>query len=167
MTLNEKEEALLEFLNTECDHLECANCPLDKLREGTYKNCNELCANDPLRAYAALEEYRKTKRANALFEEQVSRCRSVLCSKGEEYATEDEFHNFRVAASMLGMPMIIALAGMMAKHTVSLYDMCCSGKKYPLALWEEKITDHLNYLFLLNDMVRTEKTGVLQKNEIK
>ena len=43
-----------------------------------------------------------------------------------------------------------ALAGMMAKHIISIYDMCFSDRKtFELAVWEEKITDSLNYLFLL------------------
>lgn len=42
----------------------------------------------------------------------------------------------------------------MAKHTVSVYDMAESGQLYPIELWQEKITDHINYLFLLNAIVR-------------
>ena len=43
-----------------------------------------------------------------------------------------------------------ALAGMMAKHIISIYDMCFTDRKtFELAVWEEKITDSLNYLFLL------------------
>lgn len=43
---------------------------------------------------------------------------------------------------------------MMSKHTVSVYDMCESGEQYPIHLWQEKITDSINYLLLLNAMVR-------------
>ena len=45
---------------------------------------------------------------------------------------------------------------MMAKHTVSVYDMCESGEQYPVELWQEKITDSINYLLLLNAMVRED-----------
>ena len=45
-------------------------------------------------------------------------------------------HNFKVAASLQGIYPEQALAGMMAKHTVSIYDMCHSVKAYPLVLWE-------------------------------
>ena len=92
-----------------------------------------------------------------LLEEQMERSRSVLCSKGKEYATEDRLHNFKVAAALEGKTPEQALAGMMAKHTVSIYDMCESREHYPTATWEEKITDHINYLLLLNAIVR-EKT---------
>lgn len=45
---------------------------------------------------------------------------------------------------------------MMAKHTVSIYDMCNSGLKYPIELWNEKITDHINYLLLLRAIIEEE-----------
>lgn len=93
---------------------------------------------------------------NTLLEEQIERCRAVLVGKAKEYATSDRLHNFRVAASLQDCSPVQALAGMMAKHTVSVYDMCASGEKYPMELWQEKITDSLNYLFLLNALVREE-----------
>lgn len=88
----------------------------------------------------------------ALLEAQLDLCRSVLVRKADEYATEDRLHNFKVAAELQDCTPIGALAGMMAKHTVSIYDMCAGadrGIKYPLPLWREKITDHINYLLLL------------------
>lgn len=97
-----------------------------------------------------------SKTFDALFEEQVDRCRSVLCNKALEYATEDRLHNFRVAANLEGRTPEQALAGMMAKHTVSVYDMCEATRHevFPVELWEEKITDSINYLLLLSAMVR-------------
>ena len=55
-----------------------------------------------------------------------------------------------------------ALGGMMVKHTTSVYDMIASGKEYPLSLWNEKITDHINYLLLLKTTVvaSLEKTNI-------
>ena len=89
-----------------------------------------------------------------LFEDQVNRSRAVLVYKAKDYATEHRLHNFKVAAALEGKTPEQALAGMMAKHTVSLYDMAESGQPYPIELWQEKITDHINYLFLLNAIVR-------------
>ena len=89
-----------------------------------------------------------------IFEEQVERSRIMLVNKASEYATEDRLHNFKVAAALEGKTPEQALAGMMAKHTVSVYDMAESGLAYPIELWQEKITDHINYLFLLNAIVR-------------
>lgn len=74
----------------------------------------------------------------------------TLMNKAKEYATGgDRLHNFKVAASVQGISPKAALAGMMAKHTVSVYDMIGSGEDYPMELWEEKIKDSINYLFLL------------------
>lgn len=97
-----------------------------------------------------------SERFEKLLDEQLELCRSVLCSKAAEYATEDRLHNFKVAAAVRGNDPKQALAGMMAKHTVSVYDMCASGRDYPMELWQEKITDSINYLLLLNALVRDE-----------
>ena len=55
---------------------------------------------------------------------------------------------------MQGCSQERALAGMMAKHIVSLYDMCyADGETFDMDTWDEKITDSLNYLFLLRGIV--------------
>ena len=52
-----------------------------------------------------------------------------------------------------------ALVGMMAKHIVSLYDMCyAKNTSFTKELWDEKITDSLNYLFLLAAIIKEEGT---------
>ena len=44
---------------------------------------------------------------------------------------------------------------MLAKHVVSLYDMCFAERTcYGMETWDEKITDSLNYLFLLKAIVK-------------
>ena len=81
----------------------------------------------------------------------------TLRNKAKEYATDgDRLHNFKVAADVQGISPTAALAGMMAKHTVSVYDMIGTGEVYPLALWEEKIKDSINYLFLLWALLNEE-----------
>lgn len=92
--------------------------------------------------------------------EQFSKCRDIMVVKAKEYATEDRLHNFKVAAGLQGVSNKQALAGMMAKHTVSVYDMCLSGKDYPIEQWEEKITDSINYLLLLRAMVKEDKEQI-------
>ena len=53
------------------------------------------------------------------------------------------------------MRILGGLAGMMAKHIISLYDMCFDDVgSYDMDTWEEKITDSLNYLFLLKAVVK-------------
>lgn len=91
-----------------------------------------------------------------VIEGQIGLCKSILINKAKEYATEDRLHNFKNAAGMMGCDPKEALAGMMAKHTISVYDMCRSGQTYPMPLWEEKITDHINYLLLLKAAVVEE-----------
>lgn len=91
----------------------------------------------------------KADRFEGVLDAQIKRVRDVLVVKATEYATEDRLANFRKAADLLGIGMPQALAGMMVKHTVSIYDMVGTGKPYSMEMWDEKITDHINYLILL------------------
>lgn len=93
---------------------------------------------------------------NEIVKKQVTTCLDILVLKAEEYATEDRLHNFKIAASVQNVTPVQALGGMMAKHTVSVYDMIKSGNDYPIDLWNEKITDHINYLLLLSALIREE-----------
>ena len=45
---------------------------------------------------------------------------------------------------------------MLAKHLVSLSDMCTDGNDYTLERWAEKITDSINYLLILRAVVEEE-----------
>ncbi len=86
---------------------------------------------------------------NEIINTQISRSLDTLVMKAKEYATEDRLHNFKTAAVMQNCTPEQALAGMMTKHTVSVYDMCNTGQTYSMAMWDEKITDNINYLLLL------------------
>jgi hypothetical protein len=101
---------------------------------------------------------------NNVVEEQLTRCTNILIKKADEYATEDRLHNFKVAAALRDSTPIQALSGMMVKHTVSVYDMCDSGEVFPIELWNEKITDSINYLLLLRALVE-EGPAVLQNTD--
>lgn len=94
---------------------------------------------------------------NKVVDEQLNLCRSLLCTKGEEYdrSSNDRFHSFKVAAALQGETPMQALAGMLAKHTVSIYDLINEGN-HDLAIWDEKITDHINYLLLLKGLIMDE-----------
>jgi len=98
----------------------------------------------------------KTEQFNTIIEEQQKRCVDILVNKAKEYATEDRLHNFKVAAELQMTTPINALAGMLSKHTVSIYDMCRSNETYPQEMWDEKITDHINYLLLLKALTVEE-----------
>ena len=93
---------------------------------------------------------------NKILESQLDYCKQLLITKNIEYKGElDRLHTFKVAAEMQGCNNKQALAGMMAKHTASVYDMC-KGGEYSIEKWEEKITDHINYLLLLKAIVIEE-----------
>lgn len=138
----------------------CGNCGRDNQLQDT--DVCVRCKMDPFREWVPKDVAdtnvgrigMDTETFEQLMEEQIRRSRDVLCSKAKEYATADRLHNFRVAAALQGCTPIQALSGMMSKHTVSVYDMCESGKDYPIDLWQEKITDSINYLLLLNALVR-------------
>ena len=67
---------------------------------------------------------------------------------------------FKAAAALQHTTPQRALAGMLAKHIVSLYDMCFAEETvYPMDTWDEKITDSLNYLFLLKAIVKEGHTN--------
>ena len=91
-----------------------------------------------------------------LFEEQMARCESILLTKRDEYATADVLSNFKSAAGLIRSTPRAALAGMMLKHTVSIYDMCREPEPRGMDVWDEKITDHINYLILLKACLTEE-----------
>lgn len=91
----------------------------------------------------------------------LNRTENVLVVKAREYATDaDRLHNFKVAAALQGCNPAQALGGMMAKHTVSIFDMIQSGSTYPREVWDEKITDHINYLVLLRAIVEADAQDI-------
>ena len=94
---------------------------------------------------------------STIISEQQERSSDVLVSKNRGYATEDRLHSFRVAAELGDTSLRQALAGMMAKHTVSIYDMCKSSDEHSIAVWNEKITDHINYLLILRAVIEDER----------
>lgn len=97
-----------------------------------------------------------SEKFNKVCEDQIQRCTDLLGIKANEYATHDRLHSFKAAASMTRTTPKQALLGMWAKHLISVIDMVNSGKEYPMALWDEKITDTINYLLLLKALVIEE-----------
>ena len=94
---------------------------------------------------------------DAVFDEQVRLCADTMQRKTREYTGDDadRLGAFKAAAALQHTTPERALAGMLAKHFVSLYDMCFSERvEYDMDTWNEKITDSLNYLFLLKAIVK-------------
>ena len=72
-----------------------------------------------------------------LFADQVMKCEETLQNKRKEYTgdNQDRLSSFKVAASLQG---------------------CTPQRAFKKELWDEKITDSLNYLFLLAAIIREE-----------
>ncbi len=97
---------------------------------------------------------------NKVLGETFARVSSVLVRKADEYADDtDRLRNFKQAAHLQDISPIQALSGMMAKHTVSVYDYMALDESPSLEQWDEKIIDHLNYLILLRALVVEELMG--------
>lgn len=86
----------------------------------------------------------------------IAHCGETLFQKHKEYATEDDFHIFNVAAVLQGVTPEQALIGMMDKHVVSVHDLVnehAEGRQVAAETWREKICDNINYLLILWAMV--------------
>ena len=83
-----------------------------------------------------------------------------MCSKSKEYARgDDKLYNFKKSAQQDGITPAEALRGMDLKHRTSITDMLDDLLKdvtHPQEMWEEKITDHVNYMFLLLALLAEE-----------
>lgn len=87
------------------------------------------------------------------------RCTRVMHSKSQEYSpNEDRLENFKVSGQEDNISPEDALWGMLRKHLTSLGMMCraitYSAAYSPQKVWEEKLTDAHNYLFLLEALVK-------------
>ena len=99
----------------------------------------------------------KRKEFGVVLEQQLARITSILGAKTEEYATDaDQLSNIRESASLQHTTMRNAVAGMLSKHTVSIFAMCRDPKTHTLAQWDEKITDHIIWLILLRACIVEE-----------
>ena len=89
-------------------------------------------------------------------------CADTLKRKTKEYTGDDvdRLGAFKAAAALQHTTPERALAGMLAKHIVSLYDMCFAENTcFDMSTWDEKITESLNYLFLLKAIVKEGHTN--------
>lgn len=90
-----------------------------------------------------------------VLEARLKKARETLAFKVKEYATEaDRFHNFRVAGRIAGVTPEKALYGMWLKHIVSVIDIIENPFNLDEALIDEKIGDCVNYLLLLEGLLK-------------
>lgn len=90
----------------------------------------------------------------------------ILGSKGAEYSRgkDDRFLNFKISAAIQGNSTREALLGQMAKHMASIIDMVkCPANYDQLDVWAEKIGDNINYLVLLEALIREEAEEAKEK----
>jgi len=95
---------------------------------------------------------------NDIVTKQMKKCWETLFNKGNEYAMQgDRLSHFKKAAAVMDSTPKAALFGMLAKHLVSVSDMCLDKEKYHKEVWSEKITDSINYLLILAAIVEEEQ----------
>lgn len=101
----------------------------------------------------------KSEKFETILTERLEKIRATLGQKAQEYATDgDRLHNFKRAGEMLKCDPAKALQGFLAKHLVSINDMIdqrnSMGRLWDQAQWDEKIGDAINYLILLEAIVK-------------
>lgn len=97
------------------------------------------------------------KKFGLVVQRQIKFSLQLLSTKGHEYAEKnpDRLIAFRRAAILQKCSPESALFGMLAKHLVSVADLCDRPPEDDgaVAKWSEKITDSINYLLLLRALV--------------
>ena len=97
------------------------------------------------------------ERFNKVVSDQLQYTEALLKTKGSEYVkTSDRLAAFKKAGFLQNETPKQALLGMLAKHLVSISDMCSSDTDEPRERWIEKITDSINYLILLRALVEED-----------
>ncbi len=101
----------------------------------------------------------KIKQFEKIIDVQIAHCRETLFRKGKEYALDEEtdrLEHFKKAGSLMGTNQKAALFSMLTKHLISVSDMCMKSNEHSEELWNEKITDSINYLLILKTIVIEE-----------
>lgn len=92
-----------------------------------------------------------------VFAAMIANCKEILIDRCAQYSPGTDRHsNFRKAAALQSCSPEAALWGMVSKHIVALSDyigMLEAGDPPPYEWWDEKITDIINYLALLNGLL--------------
>lgn len=92
----------------------------------------------------------------------------LMFDKNDGYSSkQDPFHAFNVASKILDEHPVQAAAGMMVKHTASVYKMIGEESILPppitkeeaeqrISVWDEKILDNINYLIMIRSMIQDQ-----------
>ena len=107
----------------------------------------------------------------------IQAIRDTLSKKGSEYSRNyNRYHNFDLAARILNTSPEQALIGMYIKHFVSILDIIyqddaltnpvkIEDAKAFFEMLSEKITDSINYLILLEGIIRRNITRRLEDKD--
>ena len=93
---------------------------------------------------------------NELLNARLKSSKRVLGSKAKEYAKGDRLYNFKRAAEILRKSPEDALLGMFMKHLVSVIDLVEGTLEASDHMIDEKIGDAINYLILLEAVLKEE-----------
>jgi hypothetical protein len=101
------------------------------------------------------------KTFNIIVNERVDLIKKTLTNKAKEYViNDDRLYNFKRAGEIARCKPKEALKGMMLKHLVSVFDLieqeANSDRDKQLYLIDEKIGDAINYLILLEALLKEE-----------
>ena len=100
----------------------------------------------------------KTEQFEIILSERLQAIEKILGYKAKEYSHDnDRLYNFKVAARMLNISNAEALWGMAAKHLVSVNDLVTGRLGQTSEMINEKIGDMINYLILLEAILKEEK----------
>lgn len=101
------------------------------------------------------------KQFQDVLHDRLDAIQEVLANKAKEYSRGDRLHNFKRAGEAMRQTPERALMGMLMKHLVSLFDMVddidAKTQPWTTAAWEEKIGDSINYLILLEALVKERR----------
>ena len=164
MAIEDDSPAVVKGKLKKCNETDCVSCDFygfgceqkQKLKLWAKEECESSQIEETKYISVELPE---PCHYDVLIAEMLLHCRDVLTSKHEEYATEDNFHNFNKAAAMLGETPAQALMGMRYKHEVSVCDFVtdqANGIEHSLDEWKEKIGDNINYLLILWAMINMQ-----------
>ena len=98
-----------------------------------------------------------TDQFNEIIEDRLASIKHVLGSKAREYAIGDRLYNFKRAGKILRTTPQKALAGMFVKHLVSVLDLVEGSLEPTEYMIEEKIGDAINYLILLEAVLKEKE----------
>lgn len=94
---------------------------------------------------------------DTILQNRLKRIGEILGVKAQEYAREDRLSNFKKAASAMSTTPEKTCVAFWMKHVISINDLAndtANGKMTSIAMWEEKIGDAINYLVLLEAIVK-------------